>query len=777
MGGMWVFRVPLAETVVGPAGRIFGLPGLALDIDRLDLHEMRARNFRVGAQRPDGLAPISATGMAATYTLAGLLDGRVEALVLDGLVVHANFSDEGLTVPGLDFGAPSSGPARSMPELPAMDLTLDILSFEIAMSRGPVVASGSVVWRPTDPAGGELTADLVIDYDDGPPASATADIEFSASGPGPTTHGQVVLHTVRLGEWEIDEGRVAFDLGDRAAAVDAVATGDFGSVTLALAGPAAGGFAELGDGWSGRLIADGVSFDLGGYRALGLGGEIHGAVARSDGELAVTLGPGSMVRAGTFAIEGVGTLSLNDALTFAEDQDQTIGYRLETGLAVRLATGKLDLGFSRPGEGLRYELRSPALTLQLEGGRGQAVLTDADIDAVGLRLAARGVDAEIGWEEAARITGRIRVTRIEHVFMQQGARAYFAPLGADILLRTDEVGLLLVNARLADSGGDLNIDLAVRHNWLTGAGDATASIERITLAPGPFRLEQIFPVLHGMVSEAEGTIDLSAQARWLGSDLQTGARLQVELDRVATSEWSAEALSGAIDFDSLFPLTTPPDQEIRIGRLDIGLPVTNGRVRAQLKRDGVIEGRITGLDIFGGRIESDRFVFDPGSGDFSVVLHATGLRLDEVLASAEFGSLTSTGELSGDIPLRVTNGEVAISGGELRATSGGGVIVYTPGQGGAQVGAANDAMALVLEALENFHYDDVVMRVDEGAAEEMELRFSLSGRNPDLYDGKPLVLNITLSGPLQEILNRGRETLTLPTDILERTEVLDGAAP
>ncbi|MCZ6764534.1 MAG: YdbH domain-containing protein, partial [Alphaproteobacteria bacterium] len=423
------------------------------------------------------------------------------------------------------------------------------------------------------------------------------------------------------------------------------------------------------DDFTGRLEAMDVTARIGGLILSQIDGEFHGRLRRTDGQVVLALSPATVLSRGRIGTDDGLTLSLAAPLALADGASHEAIWARDTAGALRLETGPLSL------EAGGYEIRAAGLTVHADADGGRAQLTGADISSVSGPLLAHGVDADIGWDAHLNVEGHVQAAHVEYL----SEVALVVPVAADIRLHTDEAGRLLANARLTDRSGDLRIDITALHDIETGRGEAVARVARIVLPSESSKLDRMFPVLASLGMRAEGAVDLRADLSWQGTNFQGTADLLVELDHAATGEWSADNLIGVVHFDSLVPLSTSPAQEIKIGRLDVGIPITQGRMEVELRADGRIAGRITGLDLFGGRVDSDAFLFDPGAGDLALLLYAKDLQLDQVLRSAELGSLTSTGELSGEIPLTVIGGEVAIIGGELRAAPGGGIITYTAG--------------------------------------------------------------------------------------------------
>ncbi len=56
-----------------------------------------------------------------------------------------------------------------------------------------------------------------------------------------------------------------------------------------------------------------------------------------------------------------------------------------------------------------------------------------------------------------------------------------------------------------------------------------------------------------------------------------------------------------------------------------------------------------------------------------------------------------------------------------------------------------------MQALENFHYQDLSGTLDYQSDGTYKMAIRLEGANPDLYDGHPIVFNLNISGSLPEL--------------------------
>jgi hypothetical protein len=128
--------------------------------------------------------------------------------------------------------------------------------------------------------------------------------------------------------------------------------------------------------------------------------------------------------------------------------------------------------------------------------------------------------------------------------------------------------------------------------------------------------------------------------------------------------------------------------------------------------------------------------------------------------------VSGTGTVSGRIPVEIRGDTVAVRDGRLAAT-GAGSLHYRPDR----PPAGFDAQAgteLLLQALTDFRYDSLMLRLDGTAGGELTARIGIRGANPDFYGGYPVSLNLDVSGALDTILRQGIRTYRIPDAVRER---------
>ena len=120
---------------------------------------------------------------------------------------------------------------------------------------------------------------------------------------------------------------------------------------------------------------------------------------------------------------------------------------------------------------------------------------------------------------------------------------------------------------------------------------------------------------------------------------------------------------------------------------------------------------------------------------------------------------SGSGQLSGSIPVTLRDGALVIDGGALAAEAPG-VIAFRSEAAKQALAQGGQSVELMLQALEDFHYQVLRLTLDKPAEGESRVFLKLEGANPAVLDGQPFVLNINLTSnaaPLLAALARGTE--------------------
>jgi hypothetical protein len=769
----------LAEPALRAGLRLAALDNVDFERLRFDWGDLEIEGIALGQ------ADQEVRRVRVAWRLPDLLDGRLERVEVEGLVVRAAWRDGRLHLAGIeitreaDEADAATLPIPDVAEVVLRDARLELgtalgtleiplsaqlraigdrLAFEAAIDDARLAGSGAMVARGSFEGEVSRAAPLALDK-----ARARGNVAIvadqatlgSAQGIGgdaavkfDLAQGRLQVET-RVVDAVWPGGRVA------EARIELAAEGDTqtarGSLDLALSDA---GFAAA------DLTLDGASLDQRlDWRYATDALTLH---AGESGALAIESLTAPDLRAGPLRarLEPID----RPLLELAQGEGQR-AWRAHAAAAIEA----LEAHLAVPAP-LDLQSQAGTITLAAEGA-GQS-LAHAGIGLAGgqLRLPEHALALDgIAVAMALSATGLapdqsvpITIERISH----GGKPAWFAPLALQAELVPGAEGIAF-QSTLTRIGGGLALEVG-GSSEASGAGRATVELAPVSFGRG-LQPGDLAPIAAGLVSDVAGQLALNGDLTWGAAGLE--GDLAILVDQLALSSGPArlEQVNGVVRLDRLWPPTTPPGQQLAIGLLDLGLPLTAGTTTFQLTDGPRLEVEQLQWRLAGGTARAEPFSLGSPLEGLNVTLRAEQLDLGQLLALTRMDGLSGEGSLDGVLPLRVAEGAAMVAGGELAAT-GPGVLRYAAGSAPAALQAGGEGVDLLLQALENFHYEALEITLDGRTDSAMDIGLHLAGANPDLYDGHPVEFNLDLEGELANILRQGVASYQIPERIRERMQ-------
>lgn len=318
-------------------------------------------------------------------------------------------------------------------------------------------------------------------------------------------------------------------------------------------------------------------------------------------------------------------------------------------------------------------------------------------------------------------------------------------------------------------------DVAIRHSFLAGAGQATLTVRglRFDDALQPSRLT---PLALGIVADVRGTVDGNARIAWGGAQgvESTGTFTARGMD-LAAAFGPVKGLSTTVRFIDLLNLVTADDQLLTVDEINPGTSVVNGRVRYAIVPGRRIAIRSGQWPFAGGQLTLEPTVLDFAEGNSqSFVLDVTALDAAVLVQDFEFENISATGIFDGQLPLVFTDGNGRVDGGRLTSRPPGGTVAYVGAVSQEDLGFFPN---LAFEALKALRYDQLditlngplsgsmvtAMRFD-GLAQGAEAKRNILSRT---IAGLPFVFKIRITAPFRQLLASAR-SFNDPTGLVEQ---------
>ena len=345
-------------------------------------------------------------------------------------------------------------------------------------------------------------------------------------------------------------------------------------------------------------------------------------------------------------------------------------------------------------------------------------------------------------------------------------KPYFAPisLAGDVELWRKR---LFINA-LGGIPGKRYLRLAAEHGIDTGEGNLKLDVTPLTFSPGALQPVALFPDLAALES-VSGSASASHHVSWLKQGIKSGAEINVQNLSFVLNGATVSDLSAALQLTDLLSLKSLPQQKITIRRIDPGVPMENMEIIYKIQGTDSAELAIdkAQLSIIGGLLSTGPTVIDPLSSSTNVVLQVSDLDLEALFKLIDVEGLAGDGRLDGSIPLTFSDDSVSIQDGMLAATRPGILRLKSEKVSQLLAGSADD-VDLLLQALTEFHYTELTVKLNNSANNDLLTTLSLLGNNPNVLEGRPFRLNINLESNISDILKALDQAYGLSSKALQR---------
>jgi hypothetical protein len=317
--------------------------------------------------------------------------------------------------------------------------------------------------------------------------------------------------------------------------------------------------------------------------------------------------------------------------------------------------------------------------------------------------------------------------------------------------------------------------ITLSHDIGSGSGNLDVDANDLLMSPAPIRgrpgldIVTLIPPLRGVVSDMVGVANISANIAWSrNAPIVSRAKIDTKGLDFGTMLGPITALTGEVNLDDLLAVRTPGNQTIKVGLFDPGLPIENGTVLFALAGNNTLRLEDASWPFAEGKLSVRPATWAFRDGDQSFSIDVEDVDLAKLLRLTEVPNLEIDGKVSGVFPIEVSNGNVEIVGGRLRAREGGGVIRYTgpnaspppppPGFFGRVrqrlFGKPAPAGAdLAIEALRALEYKILEITVDGRITGELQMGVVLEGANQQVLSGQPFKFNIKMNVPVGQLLD------------------------
>lgn len=161
------------------------------------------------------------------------------------------------------------------------------------------------------------------------------------------------------------------------------------------------------------------------------------------------------------------------------------------------------------------------------------------------------------------------------------------------------------------------------------------------------------------------------------------------------------------------------------------------------------------------RMEKANIPMD-GKTPVRLMLDVENVALDALMKVMMGQEISSSGTISGTIPV-IVKPDGTLTLGKTHLAANGNGFVSLPAN---LIPGAGDQIELTRQVLSNFEYDGLSVDVVEEAGGKISFLLNVSGKNPKVYDGRAVKLNVRLGGDVLEFLQSNMMLLMKPESVL-----------
>ncbi len=308
---------------------------------------------------------------------------------------------------------------------------------------------------------------------------------------------------------------------------------------------------------------------------------------------------------------------------------------------------------------------------------------------------------------------------------------------------------------VSDAHKNMLGDVTFTHATSSGKGTAHISAPKLIFAPDKLQPQDISPFLASL-RRADGSARFEGDITWTRNEIKSSGTLALNSLDFMTPLGKAHAIKTELQFLSLLPPITAPDQKITISRIDWTLPFSAVNLHFAVG-DSSVKVRSLDVDIAEGHAALGGFTInlsDPGN--IAGAVQFKGIALNSLIAASNLGTkVKMEGKVSGTVPFTMTSEGFRIRDGHV-AADGTGRLSFDRSLWTQAGPAANAVQDFAYQALEALAFDTLSADLNSVPGGRLQVVFKIKGRSDpptpqtanvaisDILDGTALQKSIPL---------------------------------
>jgi len=354
------------------------------------------------------------------------------------------------------------------------------------------------------------------------------------------------------------------------------------------------------------------------------------------------------------------------------------------------------------------------------------------------------------WPARVAVEGEVKIdaTRIEHPLLVPQAWNFRGRV-AGPLANLRAQGVLV-------SGAGLELDLDIQ---IHPGGAVSILVDSVIAGEKGIRaLTETFAGWPPLLTLNSGNAGVSVEFR-IGPEGRLGVNGNASLKDVAGvfDRTAFSGVSGGVFAALEGDLLTAGLSDLTVEQVNPGVSVSSIRFSGDYAAPGrtPMKGQLTVKEakarFLEGALQIPAGVYDLEAGAGRVLLDIQDLSLTRLMDVYPAEGLGGSGFLSGRLPVSFSRDGIEVVKGRVSAEAPGGRLQLPAEKLQAMLGN-NQAMDLVVQALQNFHYSVLSSAIDYDKTGKLTLGLRIEGKNPDVRGGQPVILNLNLEDDIPALL-------------------------
>ncbi len=437
-----------------------------------------------------------------------------------------------------------------------------------------------------------------------------------------------------------------------------------------------------------------------------------------------------------------------------------LSWSTENGLTFGVIADALNFPMQIGSNDLTIAALTPEVTLatskgtQLQAGLGRTELSGSLVPA---SIAIRPTSVS-GTILPSGFSGATEQMRVEITDIRDDP--LYRPLLGQFNMQFDGTGLQLTGPIQLGEAGPTIAETELALNLVRLDGTASLTSRDLLFSPRGLQPKDLSDRVRGLLSNGRGLLrgkaDFTINAGKLaGSGSITAEDFGFDTLRIG----AVDGVTGDVNFSDILSLTTAPGQEMQIGKINPGVPLSNGTLTFQVLngREANIESAI--WPFAGGMLTVDPTRWTIAGTSDVITVNANAIELSELVEALSLPDLQAEGTVTGSFPIELVGGNAFIRDARLIADAKGGVLKYT-GSAVQQAATADETVGAAFTALRDFRFSVLELGVNGNLIDDIIVSLTLLGRNPDVLGGSEFKYNISIDSKLAQLIQSGRDIAT-----------------